>query len=117
MLPLEKKQMQTQEIPMRPANIAAIDARIEKIETRLNQEKAKKQAAENRQRAALTKATRTAETRRKILVGAIVLKKFMQTENPWPISELKIALDSELTRLDDRALFSDLISLEKDNQK
>jgi len=102
---------------MRPANIAAIDARIEKIETRLSQEKAKKQAAENRQRATLTKATRTAETRRKILVGAIVLKKFTQTENPWPINELSKALNEGLTRPDDRALFSDLIPLEKDNQK
>jgi len=94
-----------------------MDAKISKLETRLAQEKEKKKAAENRARATVSKATRTAETRRKILVGAIVLKKFTQTENPWPINELSKALNEGLTRQDDRALFSDLISLENDNQK
>jgi len=101
---------------MRPANIAAMNTRISKLETRINQEKAKKQAAENRQRAALTKSTRAVETRRKILVGALALKAFTRPENPWPINHLSELLDSELTRLDDRALFSDLIPLKKDNQ-
>jgi len=102
---------------MRPVNLEKMDTRISALETRLAQEKAKKQVAENRLRATASKATRTAETRRKVLAGAIVLKKFMQTENHWPINELRKALDEGLTRLDDRALFADLIPLEKDNQK
>lgn len=101
---------------MRPANIEKMDAKISKLETRLNQEKAKKQAAENRVKAAIAKTTRAAETRRKILVGALTLKAFTRQENPWPINALVELLDSELTRSDDRALFQDLIKLEKNNQ-
>jgi len=102
---------------MRPANIEKMDTRISALETRLAQEKAKKQAAENRMRATVSKATRTAETRRKVIAGALVLRAFTRSENPRPINHLIDLLDSELTRKDDRALFSDLILLEKDNQK
>ncbi len=102
---------------MRQANIPKMTAEIEALKTKARQAEARLKDALARESAARKKKARAAETRRKVLAGAIVLKKFMQTENPWPIKELKIALDFELTRLDDRALFDDLIPLEKDNQK
>ncbi len=94
-----------------------LNERIKSTELKLQQMKARQELAANREKATLSKATRAAETRRKVLTGALVLKAFLRPENPWPINHLVDLLNSELTRLDDRALFADLIPLEMDNQK
>ncbi len=81
----------------------SIDERIAALERRLKQEKARKQQMEARQRAAEQRRQRSADTRRKILVGAVVLAKVERGE--WPKERLRELLDQALTRQDDRALF------------
>jgi hypothetical protein len=83
--------------------MATIEERIAELETRLKQERAKKQHLEARRRAAESKAKRSIETRRKILVGAAILAKVERGE--WPQDKLIAMLDASLIRADDRALF------------
>lgn len=83
--------------------MATIEERIAALETKLKQEKAKKQQIEARKRAAESKVKRSIDTRRKILVGAAILAKVERGE--WPQDKLLAMLDASLTRADDRALF------------
>jgi hypothetical protein len=83
--------------------MATIDERIAALETKLKQEKAKKQKIEARKRAAELQKKRSDDTRRKILVGAVVLAKVERGE--WPKEKLLSVLDAALTRPEDRALF------------
>jgi hypothetical protein len=83
--------------------VAKIAERIESLETRLKQLKVKQQRVEARKRSLESRRLRRDDTRRKILVGAIVLAKVDQGAlaaivlNGW--------LDSALSRPEDRALF------------
>lgn len=83
--------------------MATIEQRIEALEIKLKQEKAKKQQIEARKRAAESKAKRSIDTRRKILIGAAILAKVERCE--WPHDKLISMLDAALSRDDDRALF------------
>ena len=83
--------------------MATIEERIAELETKLKQERAKRQKIEARRRAAESKAKRSIDTRRKILVGATILAKVERGE--WPKDKLLAMLDASLTRSDDRALF------------
>jgi hypothetical protein len=83
--------------------MATIEERIAALETKLKQEKAKKQKIEARKRAVESKAKRSIDTRRKILVGAAILSKVERGE--WSQDKLLAMLDAALTRPDDRALF------------
>lgn len=83
--------------------MASIDERIAALEQKLRQEKARKQQIEARARAAAAKRKRNEDTRRKVLVGAVILAKVERGE--WPESQLRALLDGALTRQDDRALF------------
>lgn len=83
--------------------MAGIDDTITALETRLKQAKAKKQQIEARKRAVEAKKKRSDDTRRKVLVGAVILAKVERGE--WPKDKLLAMLDSTLTRADDRALF------------
>jgi len=83
--------------------MASIDERISVLETKLKQEKAKKQQIEASKRVAESKRKRSENTRRKILVGAAILAKVEGGE--WPKDKLLAMLDATLTRVDDRALF------------
>lgn len=58
--------------------MATIDQRIAALETKLKEEKAKKQQLEARKRAAQSKADRALDTRRKILVGGFILAQMRQ---------------------------------------
>jgi hypothetical protein len=89
--------------PTGGARMATIEERIAALETKLKQEKAKKQQIEARKRAAESKAKRSIDTRRKILVGAAILAKVERGE--WPQDKLLAMLDASLTGADDRALF------------
>ena len=90
--------------------MALIDQRIikaqealEAAKEKLKQAKALKQKKEAKDRAASAKAERSADTRRKILLGAAILAKVGRGE--WPKEKMLSMLDTELTRPDDRALF------------
>lgn len=80
-----------------------IDERIEALQQRLQQLKAQQQRTVARQKALESQRHRKADTRRKILIGAIVLARVEQ--NRIPETELRAWLDEALTRSDDRALF------------
>jgi septal ring factor EnvC (AmiA/AmiB activator) len=80
-----------------------LDERIETLQQRLQKLKARQQRIAARQRALDSKRNRKADTRRKILVGAIVLAKLDQGE--FNQAQLRRWLDEALTRPDDRALF------------
>ena len=83
--------------------MATIEERIAALEAKLKQEKAKKQQIEARKRAMESKKKRSEDTRRKILVGALILARVERGE--WPQEKLLAMLDATLTRDDDRALF------------
>jgi predicted Zn-dependent protease len=80
-----------------------IEDRIADLEKRLKQAKALKQQQVARERAAEKKRQRSEDTRRKILVGAVILAKVEHGE--WPKERLREWMDKALTRADDRALF------------
>ncbi len=80
-----------------------IDDRIADLERRLKQAKALKQQQLARERAVEKKRQRSDDTRRKILVGAVILAKIEHGE--WPKERLREWMDKALTRADDRALF------------
>lgn len=54
-------------------------------------------------RAQAAKAERSRDTRRKVLVGAVILARVERGE--WPREKLLALLDTALTRPDERALF------------
>lgn len=83
--------------------MAAIENTIANLEAKLKQAKAKKQQIEARKRAIESKITRQQDTRKKVLVGAVILTKVERGE--WPRDKLLAMMDATLTRDDDRALF------------
>ena len=92
-------------------SMATIDERIASLELKLQQEKAKRSQIEARKRSAAKKKQHAEDTRRKILVGAIVLNKVAIGD--WPEEKFTNMVDTHLTRDDDRALFG-LAPLPKD---
>ncbi len=80
-----------------------IEERITSLEEKLKQLRTRQQRIEARKRALLSRRERAADTRRKILVGAIVLAKVEQGELDAGL--LRSWLDQALTRKDDRELF------------
>ena len=78
-------------------------AKIAELEEKLRQLKAREQAVEARRRTLESRRSRKADTRRKILVGAIVLTKVERGE--IADADLRRWLDGALTRADDRGLF------------
>ena len=83
--------------------VTKITERIETLEERLKHLKAKQQKIEARARTAASRRTRRDDTRRKILVGAIVLAKVDQGVIEQAV--LRGWLKGALKRPDDRALF------------
>jgi large subunit ribosomal protein L7/L12 len=77
--------------------------RVKDLEEKLKQAKALKQKAEARVKAAESKIKRRDETRRKILVGAMILEEM--EKNDATKTSVMSALKKFLTRQDDRALF------------
>jgi uncharacterized protein (DUF3084 family) len=80
-----------------------LDDQISALQTRLSQLKLRQQRLDARKRAIEAQRERKAETRRKILVGGIVLEKLRQGEIDG--EQFRGWLDQALTRADDRALF------------
>jgi uncharacterized protein (DUF3084 family) len=80
-----------------------LDDQISALQTRLSQLKLRQQRLDARKRAIEAQRERKTETRRKILVGGIVLEKLRQGEIDG--EQFRGWLDQALTRADDRALF------------
>jgi len=80
-----------------------LDEQITTLEDKLKQLKVRHQRLEARKKAVQTQRERKANTRRKILVGAIVMAKVEQQVLDEKL--LRGWLDQGLTRPDDRALF------------
>jgi hypothetical protein len=80
-----------------------LNEQISSLETKLKQLKVRQQRIEARARALASRRARKDDTRRKILIGAIVLARVDQ--GTLPAAELRAWLDATLTRADDRALF------------
>lgn len=83
--------------------MAGIDDTITALEQKLKQAKARKQKIEALKRAAESKEKRAADTRRKVLVGAVILGKV--ESGAWPKDKLLAMLDAALQKDNDRALF------------
>jgi hypothetical protein len=86
--------------------MANIDDRISALETKLKQEKAKKQKMEARKRVFESNKKRKEDTRRKILVGAVVLAKVERGE--WPKEDFLEMMGKALTRKSDQSLFDSI---------
>ena len=80
-----------------------LNEQISTLEQRLKQLKARQQVLTQRQRAFESRQARKNDTRRKILIGALVLARVEQGR--FAKGELRSWLDEALTRADDRALF------------
>jgi hypothetical protein len=78
-------------------------AKIAELEEKLRHLKAREQAVEARRRTLESRRLRKADTRRKILVGAIVLARVERGEISQ--TDLRRWLEGALTRSDDRELF------------
>ena len=83
--------------------MATIDETIKAIETKLKQAKAKKQKMEAMKRASETKAQRSQDTRKKILLGAFVMERM--EKSPEYAAKVMPGLGEFLKRDTDRALF------------
>jgi hypothetical protein len=83
--------------------MAKIDERIATLQTRLQQLKAQQQRIAARQKSIESRRSRKEDTRRKILVGAIMFARVEQGR--LSEAELRGWMDEALTRPDDRALF------------
>ena len=80
-----------------------LDDQISTLQQKLSQLKLRQQRLDARKRAVDALRERKAATRRKILVGGIVLAKVQQGE--IDDAQFRGWLDQALTRTDDRALF------------
>ena len=83
--------------------MSRIDEQIAGLEERLRQLKARQQKTIARQRTVESQKVRKADTRRKILIGAVVLAKIERGE--FSQAQLDKWLTEALTRPDDRTLF------------
>ena len=82
------------------------EERISSLETRLKQLKAKQAQSDSRKRTMAARRERRDEVRRKILVGAIVLKQI--EADAAAKEQLRGWLETGLTRQEDRDLFPEL---------
>jgi hypothetical protein len=80
-----------------------LNEQISTLEERLKQLKLRAQRIEARKKAIDAKRERKADTRRKILIGAVVMAKVEQ--RVMDEKQLRGWLGEALTRADDRALF------------
>jgi hypothetical protein len=85
-------------------NMPKLDEQISTLQTRLTQLKLRQQRNDARKRALEDQRERKLETRRRILVGTLILRKAAAGEiDP---DQLRGWLEHALTRTDDRALFN-----------
>ena len=86
--------------------MATIEEKIQKLEEKLKQEKAKKARIEARKRSAEQSRTRQQDTRRKVLLGAFLLDQIEKNGIHASMVTYESARFADwLKRSDDRALF------------
>jgi hypothetical protein len=83
--------------------MATEQERIEAYRKKIAQLEAKAELKENRQKAEATKGLSAADTRRKILIGALIQEEM--EKNPGKKENILSKLDAFLARPNDRALF------------
>jgi hypothetical protein len=83
--------------------MAVSENQIERLEQKLKQLRARQARVQARQRVLRSQRERKDDTRRKILVGAVILAKVDQ--GVLPEVDLRRWMEGALTRADDRALF------------
>jgi hypothetical protein len=91
---------QRQEDPMASRSL---DEQIAAAERRVQQLKERKEAAAARALQRMLRGKRSDDTRRKILIGAVILSNVERGE--WEHEKLRKMMDAGLVRDDDRALF------------
>ena len=79
------------------------DERIRKLQEQLEQAKAAKRRADAKVRATASKKSRAEDTRRKVLIGAMVMSQMERSQQKK--LEVLSGLDTYLTRQADRDLF------------
>ena len=90
-----------------------LEEQLEAAKERVRQIQARKQRKEAREKTKVSKAERAKDTRKKILLGALVLARVARGD--WTQDNLD-DLTNELTRDDDRALFG-LLALQTQTAK
>ncbi len=85
------------------ARMPKIDDQISTLQERLKQLKLRQQRSEARKRALDARRERKTETRRKFVVGAVILDRVR--DGALDGVQLRTWLDQALTRPEDRALF------------
>ncbi len=80
-----------------------LDARIADLEKKLSQARAKQQQIDAQKKAAQSKISRAEDTRKKILIGSVILSKVQN--GGWPKEKFLAMMGGALTREKDRALF------------
>jgi large subunit ribosomal protein L7/L12 len=88
---------------MRESTVAKLDEQISTLQERLTRLKVRQQHIDARKRAIAVQRERKTETRRKVLLGALILQK--AKEGQMDAQLLRSWLDQALTRADERALF------------
>jgi hypothetical protein len=83
--------------------MAKLDEQISTLQERLTRLKVRQQHIDARKRAIVAQRDRKIETRRKMLVGALIIQK--AKEGLMDAQLLRSWLDQALTRADERALF------------
>lgn len=83
--------------------MATVDERISALKEKLKKEETKKAQIDARKKAVAAKKARAEDTRKKVLVGAVILACIERGE--WPADKLMSVMDKALTRADDRAIF------------
>lgn len=83
--------------------MADLETTIQQLEAKLKQAKAKKAQIDAKKRASDAKKQRQEDTRRKVLIGALVMAELEKGSHLKPIIDQ--LLDGQLTRDADRALF------------
>jgi hypothetical protein len=83
--------------------VPKLDEQISTLQDRLTQLKLRQQRVDARKRALESQRERKAETRRNVLIGAVILSKVRGGE--MDANLLRSWLDAALTRAGDRALF------------
>jgi hypothetical protein len=89
--------------PIATAGTSEAELRLEAKRIKLEQLKVRQQRLENRIRYVQSRQARRDDTRRKILIGAVILAKVERGE--FDEKKLRAMLSSVLTRKDDRELF------------
>lgn len=99
---MENEEQKTEDPKEEKKKNKTLKEKLEAARLKVKQLEARKQLIENRERAKTNKIERAKETRRKILLGSLVLSREIQGETSHPSAQL---MAEALTRDDDRALF------------